>query len=513
MTLLPDRTQFLPVAARILSIVLVICLIAGRRPAQAAPPSQTADGRQHVVAAGETLSQIAEGYGVSAAALMAANGIDDADAILEGQILLLPAAAEQDALAVQVDPAYADLGPPIVHAVQPGETLSQIAERYAVPMAELMRINGLADADLVVEGQRLRLTPALETQTAQSLAATESPPLVSANAALTTLNRRYEVQFGDTLEQIALREGVNVDALAAINGLDRQPTPALASGQPLILPATTRELRAQASNQPPAAEEAAELTVQPGDSLSQLAQDAGVSLADLMAVNRIVDPDAIYIGQTLTLPPPPAAHAEEDEPPRQSGRARSGFFHYTVRPGDALSVLARDFDSTMLAILEYNDLPDAETLYSGLELRIPFGPPDLPVQLPPTPLSGTRFLVSLSRQQCWVLRGEHVLHTWPCSTGYGGWITRTGTFAVQTKLELAKSGAYELDMPYWLGIYDVGSYENGIHGLPVKWETGEKIWSGLVGQPATFGCAMLEDDDAAALYDLAYVGMPVHIVP
>ncbi len=34
-------------------------------------------------------------------------------------------------------------------------------------------------------------------------------------------------------------------------------------------------------------------------------------------------------------------------------------------------------------------------------------------------------------------------------------------------------------MPYWLGIYDVGTYENGIHGLPIKWETGEKIWEGL----------------------------------
>jgi hypothetical protein len=68
-------------------------------------------------------------------------------------------------------------------------------------------------------------------------------------------------------------------------------------------------------------------------------------------------------------------------------------------------------------------------------------------------------------------------------------------------------------MPYWLGIYDVGTFENGIHGLPLKWETGEKIWEGLVGQPATFGCAMLDDADAATLFDLAYLGMPVYIVP
>jgi len=83
---------------------------------------------------------------------------------------------------------------------------------------------------------------------------------------------------------------------------------------------------------------------------------------------------------------------------------------------------------------------------------------------------------------------------------------------VQTRLELAQSSAYELDMPYWLGIYDVGSFENGIHGLPVRWDTGQKIWTHLIGQPATFGCAMLDDDDAAQLFELSYLGMPVHIV-
>jgi lipoprotein-anchoring transpeptidase ErfK/SrfK len=67
-------------------------------------------------------------------------------------------------------------------------------------------------------------------------------------------------------------------------------------------------------------------------------------------------------------------------------------------------------------------------------------------------------------------------------------------------------------MPYWLGIYDVGPYENGIHGLPVAWKTGRKIWSGLIGQPATFGCAMLDDTEASTLFRLAFIGMPVHVI-
>ena len=52
----------------------------------------------------------------------------------------------------------------------------------------------------------------------------------------------------------------------------------------------------------------------------------------------------------------------------------------------------------------------------------------------------------------------------------------------------------------------------GFMVCPVEWDTGEKIWEGLIGEPATFGCAMLDDRDAAVLFAAAYVGMPVHIM-
>jgi lipoprotein-anchoring transpeptidase ErfK/SrfK len=120
--------------------------------------------------------------------------------------------------------------------------------------------------------------------------------------------------------------------------------------------------------------------------------------------------------------------------------------------------------------------------------------------------------VSLSRQQCWVYQGDRILYSWSCSTGAGERRTKPGNYAVQSKIFNAKSNVWKLDMPYWLGIYDVGPYENGVHGLPVAWKTGKKIWSGLIGQPATFGCAMLDDAAASTLFRLAFIGMPVHVI-
>ena len=476
----------------------------------------------HTVGPGETLSQIAATYGVPMRELMALNSIDNPDAIYVGQILVLPSDNAAPVPEIVVDPAQPKPDAATTHVVRPGDTLTGIAATYGLNPTELMTINGIDDPNTIVIGQKLRLTPILATDPAQPRpeagtlwVRTPAPP--HAGNRIASLNRVVVVAAGDSLDTIALRHGVDRDALIAINRLDTDIP--LSLGQTLILPATAADLVAAlpTPGSPPATDT---YIVQSGDSLSAIAQAHGYSLAELLTANQIDNPDTVYVGQPLVLPAPVISATNDITgeitapvgEPSGPGAPRRGYFYYTVKPGDNLSELAREFDTTVLALLEYNDLPNAETVFTGLELRIPYGPPPLPVTLPPAPISGTRFVVSLSRQQCWVLQGEQVRYSWTCSTGYGEWITRTGVFAVQTKLELAKSTAYQLDMPYWLGIYDVGPYENGIHGLPVKWETGEKIWEGLVGQPATFGCAMLDDEDAKTLFDLAFLGMPVYIV-
>jgi LysM repeat protein len=523
---------------------------------------------EHVVVAGESLSVIAVRYGVSMTALMQENGITDPDAIRIGQRLRLPPNTGRPV--VGVDPQFVWEDDPAIHVVLPGETVLGIALRYGIAPDELMALNGITNPDHIVIGRQLRLTPALETEPARAAedidedvdgdpneAIAEEPPdtpddldeatevdveaesdeierdEVEADPAIpedveldaialeesagpldplwaiSSLNRRVRVGPGDSVSRLALRYGVNEDALRRINRLTTSQ--ALVLDQELILPATRQELESPTPVIPE--DDRIYHEVRPGESLGLIAQAHGLTLADLLSANRITDPNNILIGQRLLIPEPAGdENAASESGPVQIGRPQRGYFFYTVRPGDTLSELAREFNTTFLAILDYNNLPDPETVYRGVDLRIPFGPPTPPVQGPPSPQSGTRFMISLSRQQCWVLQGDRVIHEWICSTGYGEWITRTGVFAVQTKLEMAQSNFYELDMPYWLGIYDVGSAENGIHGLPIEWATGEKIWEGLLGQPATFGCAMLTDEDAATLFELAYLGMPVYIV-
>ena len=47
-------------------------------------------------------------------------------------------------------------------------------------------------------------------------------------------------------------------------------------------------------------------TVQPGDTLSAIAAQFGVSAAELRRINGIDDPDSIRVGQSLLIPTPRA---------------------------------------------------------------------------------------------------------------------------------------------------------------------------------------------------------------
>ncbi|MFZ1771779.1 MAG: LysM peptidoglycan-binding domain-containing protein [Caldilinea sp.] len=529
-------------------------ILVGQQLMAPAPLAPAGPG-QHRVQVGETLSEIAKQYGVPLAQLMAANGITNPDSVYIGQLLVLPAIAAESQptpTSATVQPTEAvqptetpsselSSAPPDFYTVAPGDTLLAIARRFEIDVDALRVLNDIGDADTILVGQTLRLAgeaplnvapeptliPTFEAATvaptSPAESATDAPMLADAAATaasslpvelpaelsiersgnpIGSLNRTYQVRFGDTLNLIALRTGVDAESLRRLNRFNNLNA-ALNAGQQLILPATGDELRPRTP--------AREVQVKPGESLSGIAAEHGVTLAALLQVNRIADPNAVYPGQALLIP-----SAAESNPStalrKQIGAPRSGYFYYTVQPGDTMSEIAKSLNTTMLAIQTYNNLPNTETVYNNMELKIPYGPPPLNLLQPPAPTSGTRFVVSLSRQQCWVYQGDRILYSWSCSTGAGERRTKPGNYAVQSKILNAKSNVWKLDMPYWLGIYDVGPYENGVHGLPVAWKTGRKIWSGLIGQPATFGCAMLDDTAASTLFRLAFIGMPVHVI-
>lgn len=102
---------------------------------------------EHLVSAGETLSDIAVQYDVEESAVIEANGIDDPNLIVQGQTLTIPqgpAASNQEEYSSSEN-----------YEVTRGDTLSEIAYKYKISLEVLRLANDLANPNLIFVGQSL----------------------------------------------------------------------------------------------------------------------------------------------------------------------------------------------------------------------------------------------------------------------------------------------------------------------------------------------------------------------
>ena len=149
-------------------------------------PTVTAGSGRHRVNSGETLSTIASQYQVRSRDLMALNNLRNANHVEVGQTLRLPSNA------VMPRPAFKPVAvTPIPgateHTVAKGQTLTQIAKAYKLPVASLISINQLSDPNKVEVGTRLYLTdPSFQTpSTTQAQPATTEPSVTAGRTVVT----------------------------------------------------------------------------------------------------------------------------------------------------------------------------------------------------------------------------------------------------------------------------------------------------------------------------------------
>ncbi|WP_233205831.1 LysM peptidoglycan-binding domain-containing protein [Cryobacterium sp. Y82] len=185
------------------------------------------------------------------------------------------------AAAVQVAPAQ--------YPVVDGDTVSGIAARFGLSTAAVLALNGLDSRALIFPGQTLTLTPAAAPAT-----------VVAAPAA----SASYSVQSGDTISGIAAAHSLKtVDVLTA-NGLTGDSV--IHPGQVILLSASPA--LESAAYVVPVAEIAAAAThtIASGETITAVANAAGVSVQAVLDANGLGWSSIIYPGQVLTLPTTPA---------------------------------------------------------------------------------------------------------------------------------------------------------------------------------------------------------------
>ena len=94
--------------------------------------------------------------------------------------------------------------------------------------------------------------------------------------------------------------------------------------------------------------------VQPGDLLSFIASDYGVSMNSIIWANQLKDADNIAPGQTLKIPPV------------------SGVIH-KVKEGDTVASIAKKYNADQSKIIDFNGISPGISLEAGEEIIVPDG--------------------------------------------------------------------------------------------------------------------------------------------
>jgi GH25 family lysozyme M1 (1,4-beta-N-acetylmuramidase) len=157
--------------------------------------------------------------------------------------------------------------------IQRGDTLSELAIKYNTTVARLVELNNIANPNLIYAGATL-IVPIGEDSKYGNDTSTSGQTI-------------YIVKAGDTLNKIAEEFGTTAIAIAKENNI--RNINLIYVGQRLIIPTNRHDLSHVLYQ------------IRWGDTLWSISRRYGVSIATIVRLNRIKNPNLIYAGQTLRI--------------------------------------------------------------------------------------------------------------------------------------------------------------------------------------------------------------------
>jgi LysM repeat protein len=207
---------------------------------------------------------------------------------------LLAAAAVPDAAPAAVAAPAATQVPQggMDYYVQPGDTLSGIAQRFGMGWDRIAGINGLAEHSVLQIGQSLRIP-------------NPNDPLPGIGGPVTAAQSpasyiEYVVQSGDTLFGVAARYDLTWQELASLNGLGEFSV--LELGRVLRIPSPAAKILGESAASAEKTAAPRVHSVAPGETIISIAAQYGIGWGELLELNGLNEASLIQVGQELRLP-------------------------------------------------------------------------------------------------------------------------------------------------------------------------------------------------------------------
>jgi len=178
----------------------------------------------------------------------------------------------------------------------------------------------------------------------------------------------YKVQSGDTLWSIASKHNTTVSQLKSLNKLSND---IIFANQVLTVDKASGSTNVSTNNSESKTQSSSKTyTVKAGDTLSRIASNHGMSLSELMSLNKL-DTTLIFPGNVLSVSKSSGTSSGSSSSNSSSNNSgtSSNKSTYVVKSGDTLSKISRDNGVSISNIKKWNKL-SSDTIYIGQKLTL-----------------------------------------------------------------------------------------------------------------------------------------------
>ena len=343
-----------------------------------AVPSQSVKkvipAKYHYVKSGETLSQIAEKYGMSVAQLKRKNNlkkdmlqlkqrlkIKDEEVIMSVEPVLANKTPKQNTDSVSATGNNTPALAASTHIVKKGESLFLIAQLYNLSVGTLKEINELEDGKIFV-GQEIKLVKEVNTETAAK------------DQEKQTKEIKHKVGSGETLASIARKYNVSVEEMKRVNKLQDSK---IRVGQEIKI-ITENSAEILASNEEKSENTNSKLTtktmaatkhkVGSGETLASIARKYNISMEQLKQANNIKD-NKIFAGQELVVSSDAQVQAIAASEGQKHTTTKNEEQTHKVTTGETLVSIAKKYNTTPEELKKLNGIENGK-IFAGQTLRI-----------------------------------------------------------------------------------------------------------------------------------------------